>query len=330
MLPNFAYLRPGTLKEAARAAQPDTAWLWAGGTDLLGCLREGILDAQTVVSLSGLEKAGGLRGVQETGAGGAAIGALTTITEVAESPVIARLYPGLAQAAFSVASPQLRNQGTIGGNLCQKPRCWYYRGEFHCLRKGGDTCFAAPGQNQFHAVFGSDGLCYYVHPSDTAPALISLDAKVRTAGPDGGRTIPVAGLHARPKQSLLRETVLKPGEIITRVELPPPPEGLVSRYRKVRTRRSWDFAIGGLALAVDLRDGKAADVRLVLSGVAPIPWRSGPAEEAVRGQELTSENIAAAAEAAAAGAEPLEHNAYKLELIKGIVAEELEAAAAQA
>jgi xanthine dehydrogenase YagS FAD-binding subunit len=327
MLPNFAYVRPATLQEASRAAGPAQAWLWAGGTDLMGCLRDGILRADSVVSLSGLDKAGGLRGVREAEGGGAAIGAMTTITEVAESPLIGRLYPGLAQAAFSVASPQLRNQGTIGGNLCQKPRCWYYRGEFHCLRKGGDTCFAAAGQNQFHAVFGSDGLCYYVHPSDTAPALVSLEARVRTSGAGGERTIPVAELHARPKKSLLQETVLKPGEIITRVELPPPPEGQISRYRKVRTRRSWDFALAGLALALVLREGKVSRARLVLSGVAPVPWRSRAAEEAISGKELTAETIAAAAEAAAAGARPLEHNAYKVELIKGIVAEELEAAA---
>jgi xanthine dehydrogenase YagS FAD-binding subunit len=226
-----------------------------------------------------------------------------------------------------VASPQLRNQGTIGGNLCQKPRCWYYRGEFHCLRKGGDTCFAAAGQNQFHAVFGSDGLCYYVHPSDTAPALVSLEAKVRTSGPDGERTIRVAELHARPRQSLRRETVLKPGEIITRVELPPPPQGQISRYRKVRTRRSWDFALAGLALALVLEEGKVSRARLVLSGVAPVPWRSRAAEEAVNGKELTAETIAAAARAAAADARPLEHNAYKVELIQGVVTEELEAAA---
>jgi xanthine dehydrogenase YagS FAD-binding subunit len=327
MLPNFAYVRPATLQEASRAAGPAKAWLWAGGTDLLGCLRDGILQADSVVSLSGLEKTGGLRGVREAEGGGAAIGAMTTITEVAESPLIGRLYPGLAQAAFSVASPQLRNQGTIGGNLCQKPRCWYYRGEFHCLRKGGDTCFAAAGQNQFHAVFGSDGLCYYVHPSDTAPALVSLEAKVRTSGPDGERTIRVAELHARPRQSLRRETVLKPGEIITRVELPPPPQGQISRYRKVRTRRSWDFALAGLALALVLEEGKVSRARLVLSGVAPVPWRSRAAEEAVNGKELTAETIAAAARAAAADARPLEHNAYKVELIQGVVTEELEAAA---
>lgn len=327
MLPNFSYLRPTTLKEAAKAAGQKNARLWAGGTDLLGCLREGILETGTVVSLSGVETKANLRGIWSTKRGGALIGALTTLTQVAESPLINRLYPGLAQAAFSVASPQLRNQGTIGGNLCQKPRCWYYRGEFQCRRKNGDTCFAAQGQNQFHAIFGGDNLCFYVHPSDTAPALISLDAVVHILGPRGRRTLPVERLHLRPEQNLLSETALKPGEIITGVELPPPPQGLISRYRKVRTRRSWDFAIGGLALALVLDGGQVQRARLVLSGVAPVPWRSGPAEEALVGKALDAEAITQAAEAAVAGAEPLEHNAYKVELIMGIVTEELEAAA---
>ncbi len=144
-----------------------------------------------------------------------------------------------------MASPQLRNQGTIGGNLCQKPRCWYYRGEFHCLRKGGDLCYAAGGENLFHCIFGGD-MCYIVHPSDTAPALVAFDAKVRIAGPGGDRTVPLESFHVPPGRDIQKETVLEPDEIVTEVLLPPPPPGLKSSYRKVRTRRSWDFALAGV------------------------------------------------------------------------------------
>ena len=168
MLPAFAYVRPQSIPETIKHLTDQGARAHAGGTDLLGCLRDGVFTSSKLVSLGSLQE---LRGIRETG-GGIRIGALTTITEVATSPLVRKQYPVLAQAAREVASPQLRNQGTIGGNLCQKPRCWYYRGEFHCLRKGGPTCFAMAGQNEYHCIIGGDG-CYIVHPSDIAPALDS-------------------------------------------------------------------------------------------------------------------------------------------------------------
>src|SRR5512139_3144288 len=164
MLPNFSYVRAKSLDEALdQLSSPETKIL-AGGTDLLGCLRDQVLSADKLVSISRLA---GLNSIREAPNGGLSIGALATITEVATSPIIRERWHGLSQAASEVASPQLRNQGTIGGNICQKPRCWYYRGEFHCLRKGGDMCYALGGENQFHAIFGSDSKCCIVHPSDT-------------------------------------------------------------------------------------------------------------------------------------------------------------------
>src|SRR5512134_1062468 len=171
MLPNFSYVQARDLREAVRLLGAEGSRVHAGGTDLIGCLRDGVFGAQTVVSIAGI---GELAGIREGAGGALRIGALTSVAAVAASPVVRERYPALAQAADSVGSPQLRNQGTIGGNLCQKPRCWYYRGEFHCLRKGGDQCFAMNGQNQFHAIMGSDDLCCIVHPSDTAPALMVL------------------------------------------------------------------------------------------------------------------------------------------------------------
>ncbi len=185
MLPSFAYIRPGSKQETLDHLGSDGARLHAGGTDLLGCLRDEVFTADKVVSISGLEE---LEGIVRTTDGGLRIGALTTISEIAESDEVAAGFTGLAQAAQDVASPQLRNQGTLGGNLCQRPRCWYFRGEFHCTKKGGDTCYALEGENRYHAIFGGDP-CYIVHPSDTAPMLVALGAAVKIAGPGGERTV---------------------------------------------------------------------------------------------------------------------------------------------
>jgi len=320
VIPSFSYLRAASLAEAiAQAAQPG-ARLHAGGTDLQGCLRDGVFGATKVVSLSGLDE---LRGIRRAADGGLRIGALTTIAEVAADPRIAKSYRALAMAAGEVASPQLRNAGTLGGNLCQKPRCWYYRGEFHCLRKGGDTCYAVEGDNRCHAIFGGNG-CYMVHPSDTAAALVALDAGVRIAGPGGTRVVKVSTFHVSSATDPRRETVLEPGEVVTEIVLPAPVRGLRSSYRKIRARRAWDFALAGVASAVRMDGGRVARAEIVLSGVAAVPWRAEAAEKALAGRRLEASAIATAAEAAIAGAEPMEHNAYKVPLVRGMLQEELE------
>src|SRR5512143_2833355 len=226
MLPNLSYVRLKTIKDAVKQLSSEGSGVLAGGTDLLGCLRDGVFPIKKAVSITDLAD---LRGIKKTADGGLAIGALTTVTEVAENKIIQETYPALAQAAAEVASPQLRNQGTIGGNLCQKPRCWYYRGEFHCLRKGGKLCYAASGENQFHCIFGG-GPCYTVHPSDTAPALAAFNASVKTIGPKGTRTIAVDAFHVLPAVSVLRDTVLLQGELVTGIILPPPAKGARSSY----------------------------------------------------------------------------------------------------
>jgi len=326
MLSNFGYVRVESLGEAVKRLGGKGARLHAGGTDLLGCLRDEVFGAETLVSISGLQ---GLQKIRKTAGGGLAIGALVSITRLAGDPVIRKRYPALAQAASEVASPQLRNQGTIGGNLCQKPRCWYYRGEFHCLRKGGETCFAFAGENMFHCVLGGDR-CYIVHPSDTAPALVSLDASVRILGPKGNRTVPVEAFHVPPSEDPRRDTFLEPGEIVTEVVLPPPPEGLQGSYRKVRARRSWDFALAGVALALVFDGGRVSRARIVLSGAAPVPWRSREAEAVVTGERIDPEVAARAGEAAMENARPLDQNGYKVPLFQGVIEEELLAAAGRA
>ncbi|MFO7930402.1 MAG: FAD binding domain-containing protein [Thermodesulfobacteriota bacterium] len=323
MLPQFSYVRPDNIEEAVKQLNQKAAAVHAGGTDLLGCLREHIIDADRVVSISSIKD---LHGIRETSGGGVVIGALTTITEVSQSPVIQKKYPGLARGASEVASPQLRNQGTLGGNLCQKPRCWYYRGEFECLRKGGGICSAAQGENQFHAILGHDGICYATHPSDTAPVLVALNARVRAAGPEGSRKVPVEELHVRPAKDVTAETVLGEAEIITHVEIPEPAETLYSSYRKIRARRAWDFALAGVALALEMDGDTVKKARVVLSGAAPVPWRSREAESVITGKKLDGSTISQAANAAVADAEPLSGNAYKTDMFRGIIEEELEAA----
>jgi xanthine dehydrogenase YagS FAD-binding subunit len=323
MLPSFDYVRPKSIMDAIKHLTSG-ARVHAGGTDLLSCLRDGVFGVEKVVSISNLNE---LKGIGQLSDGSMRIGALTTIAEVAGNRVVQNRYAGLAQAASQVASPQLRNQGTIGGNICQKPWCWYYRGDFNCLRKGGDMCYAQNGENQYHCIFGSDGLCYMVHPSDTAPALVALGAKVRIGGPGGARTVPMEEFHVRPAVDVQKETVLEPDEIVTEIIVPPPAEGLRSSYRKVRVRQSFDFALAGVALALQISGGKVTGGRVVLSGAAPVPWRSTAAEDAIIGKKLDSGTIAQAADAVVKGAQPLKNNGYKIALFRGIIEEQLAAIA---
>jgi xanthine dehydrogenase YagS FAD-binding subunit len=319
MLSNFTYVRPKSLEETFKQLSSEGSEVHAGGTDLLGCLRDHVFEASKLVSLSNLQS---LRGIKKSGRGGMRVGALTTIHEVGGNSDLRMHYAALAQAASEVASPQLRNQGTLGGNLCQKPRCWYYRGEFHCLRKGGEECFAVAGENAFHCIFGGES-CYIVHPSDTAPALGALGAQVHIRGPKGQRSVPLDHFHVPPSEDYRKETCLQPAEIVTEIELPPPVEGLRSSYRKVRARQSWDFALAGVALALVFKGDQVQKARVFLSGVAPVPWRSREVEEVVIGKRLDEATVRKAAEAAVQKAKPLEQNVYKIPLLRGLIEEQL-------
>jgi xanthine dehydrogenase YagS FAD-binding subunit len=324
MLAKFSYQRAVSIKEAAEAAGRADARILAGGTDLLGCLRDGVFQANRLVSLNNIKE---LKGIRSQPRGGWRIGALTTLTEIAEHPQIRASYPVMAEAAASVATPQLRNQGTLGGNLCQRPRCWYFRGQFQCRRKGGDTCFAEAGESQYHGIFGASQ-CYIVHPSDTAPALVALDAKVNILGRRGTRLVPISSFFVLPKDSLVKENVLEPGEIVTEILLDAPPAGARSTYRKVRERASFDFALAGAAIVLVIAEGKVKTARVVLSGVAPVPWRSTEAEKAIIGKPLDATAVAIAAEAAVKGAMPMADNGYKVPLVRGILEEILTALSA--
>jgi xanthine dehydrogenase YagS FAD-binding subunit len=315
---HLAYLRAGDLDEALRHLREGDACVHAGGSDLVTCLRDGTVACGRVISIAGLDQ---LRRIER-----GSIGALVTLTDLARNNDVARRWPALAAAARAVGSPQLRNQGTLGGNLCQKPRCWYWRGDLRCLRQGGDTCYAMGGQDEGHAIFGADA-CVYVHPSDTAVALTAYDAQVRIASPRGERTVPMAEFFVLPADDPTRETVVATDEVVTRIDLPAPPEGHVGLYRKVRARGAWDFALTSAAIVITFAGGKPTgrveDVRIVLGGVAPAPWPVPAAEAALRGKKLDKATIDAAARAATTDAMPLEHNAFKVDLVQGVLREEL-------
>jgi xanthine dehydrogenase YagS FAD-binding subunit len=324
MLRNFSYVNAASLEEAVEQLAADDARVHAGGTDLLGCLRDEVFDTDRVVSISGLDA---LMGVRATPEGGLRIGALTPIADVAAHPVIRERFSVLAQAASEVGTPQLRNQGTLGGNVCQKPRCWYYRGPFDCRRKGGERCFAVGGNSEGHAIFGGMR-CHIVHPSDTAPALMALGATATVAGPRGTRGVAMEDFFVLPRNDPTRETVLEQGEIVTELVLPSPGDGLRSSYRKVRGRRSWDFALAGVALAVRMAsNGTVQEARVVFSGVAPVPWRSAPVERVITGEALTDDVVRLAGEVAVESAQPMRDNEYKVRLLRAILEDELAALA---
>lgn len=316
---NFAYVKAGSVAEAVKALGAKGARIHAGGTDLMGCMRDQIFPVEKVVTISGLKE---LRGISARPDGGMKIGALTTIAEVAASAPLAEKYAVLAQAAAEVASPQLREQGTIGGNICQRPRCWYFRGDFNCARKGGDICYAVNGENQYHAIFGG-GPCFFVHPSDTAVALVALQAQLMIAGPAGSKPIKIESFFVGPDKSIEKENILAPDEIVTEIHLPPVSGKVRSSYRKLRARRAWDFALTSVGIVLLYQDEKVGTARVVLGGVGPYPWRARAAEKLLTGKKLDTAAAAAAAQAAAEGASPLRDNAYKVDMVKGAVEESL-------
>jgi xanthine dehydrogenase YagS FAD-binding subunit len=319
MMKNFSFVRATSIADAVKALAAKGARVHAGGTDLVGCLRDEIVAVDKVVSISGVKE---MKGISTRTDGGMRIGALASVAEVAGHAGIVQKYPVLAQAAGEVASPQLRNQGTIGGNICQRPRCWYFRGDFHCAKKGGDMCYSIGGENQYHAVLDG-GPCFAVHPSDTAVALSALQAQVTIAGAAGNRTVKIEDFFVGPDKNIEKENILVPGELVTEILLPAPAPRTRSSYRKLRSRGAWDFALVSVACALQL-DGKAVTgARIYLGGVAPRPYHAEKAEKALIGKPLNAAAAAAAGTAAADGATPMSDNAYKVEMLKGAVEESI-------
>jgi xanthine dehydrogenase YagS FAD-binding subunit len=308
----FILLRPATLSEAAREAARPGSEVKAGGVDLLDRMKEGFDSPQRVVSIAHVP------GLDQVSAGPPAkIGSLATLARIASNPDIKRLYPALAAAAEGAATPQIRNMATLGGNLCQRPRCWYYRlAEFDCRKKGGLTCYAQDGENRFHAIFDSDLFCCCIHPSATAVALLAYGAKLNTVSPRGRRTIVLDDFFVRPTEDARRENVLMPGEIIETVTIPAPPPGARSVYKKLKEKESFDWPLVEACVNLTVSGGTVREARVILGSVAPTPRRATEAEAVLRGAPASPETASKAAAAAVANAKPLAQNAYKVRLAR--------------
>lgn len=317
---NFSYSRPLTLREATAQLGKERGRiaLLAGGTDLLGELKDNTAAPERLVHIRHLKELQGIR----SGRDGLSIGAATLLVDIAESPMVQQRAPLLAMAAEKVGTPQIRNMGTIGGNLCQRPRCWYYRNNYPCFKHGGNTCFSALGENDYHAILEA-GPSFIVHPSDAAPALVALDARVRIAGSSGTRTVPLDQFFVTPRQDVRRENILLPDEILTNIQVPNTPAGFKAIYVKEMVREIWDFALCSVAAMVTVQNGVVRDARIVLGGVAPIPYRALKAEAAITDRPLDEASAAAAGVAAVDGARPLSKNGYKVGLAQAMVARAL-------
>ncbi|QDU83394.1 4-hydroxybenzoyl-CoA reductase subunit beta [Planctomycetes bacterium Pla163] len=317
----FELLQPKGLREAVLAlAEGDadrSTMVLAGGQDLLTEMKEHLAEPSLVVDISGLPQ---LAGIGEVKDGSIRLGANATIAQIAGHPRLRADLPILTEAADSIASPQIRSVATLGGNLNQRPRCWYYRNEeAFCLKKGGSVCYAAEGMNKYNAILGG-GPSYIVHPSDMAPALIALDARVQLVGPDGDREVALADYYTLPSDGpMTSETVRANGEIVVDVIVPPQPQGLRSTYLKFKERESYDWALASVALAVVMDGGVVRHARMSLGGVAPKPW-TVDVQGVLAGRPVNDETVAKVADLALDGAKALAHNGYKIPLTRGLIA----------
>ena len=296
--------------------QPEdaSAFLIAGGTDLLDEIKEGVERPDKLINLIELVAMQGIA----LKSFGLEIGTGTTLAEIVSHADIVRDYAALSQAAESVATPQIRNVGTLGGNLCQRPRCWYYRSiNFDCRKKGGSTCYAQVGENKFHAILGGSD-CVIVHPSDMAVALISLNASITLTSAIDSRTLAMEDFFAGPDLDIMAENVLAPGEIVTSVTVPATTANAKSIFLKAKERQGMDFASSSVAVAMEVSGGAISSVRVTLGGVAPIPWRALAAESVLLDKSLASVDLKEVGEAAVHRAKALEHNGYKVRLTAGL------------
>jgi xanthine dehydrogenase YagS FAD-binding subunit len=311
----FAYVNARTEQEVIAALSPQRGRTLplAGGMDLLGLMKDYILQPEAVVNVKTLDAA-----IAVPAQGLAKIGAAARVADVADHAELARVYPALTHAAASLGTPQIRNAGTVGGNLMQRPRCWYFRNEeFHCLKKGGARCFAVDGENQYHAIFG-DAPCHIVHPSSLAVPILAYGGRMRVVGPDGEREIEADRFFVMPDRNMYGETAVEPNEIVTHVILPQP-RNVRSAHYEVKFKQSHDWPITMASVALTMDGDVVSSARVVLGAVAPIPWRARAAEAVLAGQRVTAETAYAAAEAAVRDATPMSENGYKVRLARTTV-----------
>jgi len=317
-MPAFELLQPNSITDAQKLLeqQGGDAWVLAGGMDSFDWLKDRIKRPKVVVDLSGIAE---LKGVRAT-ADGIEIGAMTTLTEVVQHPVIREKYKLLAESAELVASPQIRNQGTIGGNVSQDARCWYYRAGWPCYRAGGNICYAdtPEGRNREHAILHAER-CVAVNPSDTAPALIALDAKFMIRGSKGERIVDAEDYFIGPDIDITRFHILQPGDLLTSIRIPSTWAGAKFYFEKVRDRNVWDFPLLNVASAMAISGNTIERMRIAVNGAAARPLRLKAVEEAVRGKPANAATGEMAGKLAVLGAVPLQFNAYKIPLMRNLV-----------
>lgn len=310
----FTYKSAKSEEEAVQALGPGALPL-AGGTTLLNLMKDRVVEPNVLVNLKAIKGFDRIEAVSD----GLRIGAGVTLAALLENPAVAKQYPALAQALDSVATPQIRNMATIGGNLCTRPPCWYFSHDlFACAKRGNsNTCPAREGENEFSAIFANEGPCVAVHGSTAATALLAFGATVRIAGPSGAREIPLEKFFALPKDNVLKENVLANNEIVTHVSLGK--GNSKSATYVVLQKESHDWPVALASAVLQMNGDTCASAKIVLGAVAPIPWRAAGAEAALAGKKITMETVSAAAEAAAAGAAPLSQNGYKVQTTKAAV-----------
>ncbi|HEX8985543.1 MAG TPA: xanthine dehydrogenase family protein subunit M [Bryobacteraceae bacterium] len=313
----FEYANPATVQEAVKllGGEWGEAEVLAGGTDLLGLMKDYVQTPRRVVNVKGLKELGG---IHKTSAG-LRIGALVTLDELLANPAVHTEYPALASAAHGVASPQIRNMGTMGGDLCQRPRCWYYRLGHGLLAKDKEGKSLVPdGDNRYHAIFGNQGPAYFVSASSFGPPLVALGASVKLVSASGSRDVPVEKFFVIPQNDSAREIALQPGELLTEI-LVPRGTGVRNATYEIRQKTALDWPLATASIALKMKGKTVEEARVVLGHVAPTPWRAEAAERVLAGKELTPELAAEAAKAATEGAKPLSGNAYKVRLVRTAV-----------
>ena len=319
MMPAFQLFQPTTTDEALGLLDQyqEQAWVLAGGLDSFDWLKDRVKRPAAVVDLGGVEE---LSAIRSATGGGLTIGAMAKLSEVVRHPDVRSQYGLLAEAAGLVASPQIRNQGTLGGNLAQDTRCWYYRDGWNCYRAGGNICYAdtPTAMNREHCILGASR-CVAVNPSDTAPALVALDAEMDLRSSAGTRSVPAEQFFVGPDVDIMRMTVLESNDLLAAVRVPGTWAGARFYFEKSRDRQVWDFALASVASAARITNGVVEDIRIAVNGVAPTPLRLRAAEDAVRGRQLSDEVAAQAGEAAIGGVRPLAHNGYKVALLRNLV-----------
>jgi xanthine dehydrogenase YagS FAD-binding subunit len=319
VMPVFELFQPTTIADtiALLDKYKKDAWVLAGGLDTFDWLKDRNKRPKVVVDLSGVQE---LKGIKATADGGLEIGASTTLTDVVRHAAVKEKFPILMQAAELVASPQIRNQGTLGGNVSQDTRCWYYRSGWTCYRAGGNICYAdtPTAINREHAIFDANR-CVAVNPSDTAPALIALDAKMVIRSSKGERVVDAENYFIGPALDITRMTVLEPGDLLTAIRIPATWVGAQFYFEKVRERQVWDFPIVNVAAAIVVSNGKIDRSRIVINAVAAHPMRLKAVEDLVAGKPRNEETAKMAGDLAVLGAQPLAHNAYKIPLMRNLV-----------